>query len=164
MAKKNNIKTNNKSQFTGKPNKSPQKRQSPITYTKHFADFAHAADEIVNIPGYINSSAMVFFDDISDSKSLNDMQDFLISLYHGNIPDPVHRTNTFWALNLSVERAFLKTGNSFGIGWVITMDKGTNIIVDIAVNYRAYRPSYCKPEIEYLLDNEWRIAEETKEN
>lgn len=161
---------------TTKEGKKPKNKKRSIIeeYTKHFSNITELAEDILNIPGCINQHAKDLFENevsvyIEDTKAyrngdediIMDMHHLLIRMYLRNIPNCLTNFNSFWAINLSMDRAFLKTGESFGIGWIITRDeKG---ITDITATYKAFIPVRLKDEIKYLLDNGWAIAKDKED-
>lgn len=166
MAKKNE----NKKNYSY--NKKNERRPIEV-YTKPFSTFEELANDICNIPGCMSSAAEDYFGDTievyidglrketeyTESQIYNDLVRFLISEYEVNIANCVDNTNIFWSINTSIDRAFLKTGNSYGIGWIITRDDNRHI-VSICATYKAYRPGSLKKEIKYLEENGWVLTEE----
>lgn len=149
MAKKNV-----KKQFNGNNKKPVQKKQQRViaTFTKTVDTVAELLDVFNQLPG----EAYRMLIEKGDINSLESLQKSVVDVFAENIPNIQDSMNTFWSLNMSMDKVFLKTGKFVGFGWSInkTFDAKTRSfnIDSIDIKFVTYDKMKAIDEINALFE------------
>ena len=147
-----------------------KKKVEQKTYQKRFDSYEGMVNELLNMPGFLSDELNACFDNYNSYCTLQEFNKFLADLFADNCPDVLQGENMFWALNMSPDRCFLKTGMYVAFGYSFNKEKdenGDTIITSVDATYIIYNETRAKTflVVEYLDDaSGWELVPNKKPN
>lgn len=153
VTKKNNFNNNSSNGKNQKPRKKPEIQM----FHKTFESFDDVLEEILLMPGQLSDDINNILEDFVGRNKLDELNFAIVDLFALKYPNIQLGENCFWALNMSYDRCFLKTGYYVAIGWIIEREyvNGNNEIKSIDVTFTSYDPSKTVDELAFMEDHNW---------
>ena len=155
MAKKN-ISTK-KGNFDN--SKTKKKKIELKVYHKKVDTIYDAVNEFKCIPGIIEDTFARL--DLAESIDTCDVLNEMVLMFKEHLPYIEEGVNSFWQLNVSGDRCFMKTNRFIGFGWIINKKWNGNKfdITSISLTVTSYNPYKTVDEINALNGRGWELEE-----
>lgn len=154
MAKKN-ISTKK-----GNFNKSETKKKIvPQVYHKKVDTMRDAINEFKCIPGIVEDTFARI--DLAESIDTHDAIYEMVVMFKEHLPYIEGGVNSFWNLNASGDRCFMKTGHFIGFGWIVNKKRNGNKfeVTSVSLTVTSYNPYKTVDEINVLNERGWELEE-----
>lgn len=129
-----------------------KQRREIAAFTKRVDNVDELLEVISKLPGEAHS----ILTEGGEIDSFETLLSRIVNIFYSNIPNIINSENTFWSLNMSMDKTFLKTGKFVGIGWIInkTFSQKTRKfeIESIDVRFVSYDKMHMIDEINELFE------------